>query len=144
MRVLVVDRAVLWGEWVLSVSDLWAAGKGGEGGVSHTPVELLNWSRRCCGRGPLDMVAGLWGEFEGRRRLADMFVWYRLFAFSALLMTASTAFLTWVYGVVNGKVERQVHMNGHGGINGQAGKAGSGLDGTQRSGARRGGGVKAE
>lgn len=30
-------------------------------------------------------------------------MWDRLFAFSALLMTLSTALLVWLYGVVNGK-----------------------------------------
>ncbi|KAK4539529.1 hypothetical protein LTR36_010874 [Oleoguttula mirabilis] len=35
-----------------------------------------------------------------------------LFAFSALLMTASTALLTWTYGVVNGKEARREMSNG--------------------------------
>ena len=42
-----------------------------------------------------------------------------LFALSALLMTLATAWLIWLYGVVNGKVIREMEALGNGSFTGK-------------------------
>lgn len=53
----------------------------------------------------------MWDDY-----LADELILYRLFAFSALLMTLATSTLVWLYGVVNGKEIRGPQDLGNGSV----------------------------